>query len=81
MHVQTAQREERLAGVGVAAAPGDRLTDVVAGGDGNRRLYESLGVAHIVEGGQSMNPSTANIVDAIERAHRVGGRRCRTTAT
>ena len=70
MHVQTAEREERLAGVAVAAAPSDRLTDVVAvvAGLGNRRLYESLGAAHIVEGGQSMNPSTANIVDAIERA-------------
>jgi hypothetical protein len=70
MHVQTAQREERLAGIGVAATPSDRLTDVVAvvAGDGNRRLYEGLGAAHIVEGGQSMNPSTANIVDAIERA-------------
>jgi hypothetical protein len=70
MHVQTAEREARLSGVGVAAAPSDRLTDVVAvvAGDGNRRLYKSLGVAHIVEGGQSMNPSTANIVDAIERA-------------
>ena len=35
-------------------------------GSGNRRLYESLGVARIVEGGQSMNPSTADIVEAIE---------------
>ncbi len=35
-------------------------------GGGNRRLYESLGAANIVEGGQSMNPSTADIIDAVE---------------
>jgi dihydroxyacetone kinase-like predicted kinase len=35
-------------------------------GAGNRRLYESLGAARIVEGGQSMNPSAAEIVEAIE---------------
>jgi DAK2 domain fusion protein YloV len=69
MHTQTAEREERLAGSAVATH-NDRVTDVVAvvAGAGNRRLYETLGVAHLIEGGQSMNPSTANIVDAIERA-------------
>ena len=46
----------------------DAVSDVVAvvAGGGNRRLYESLGVARIVEGGQSMNPSTADILEAIE---------------
>jgi fatty acid kinase len=69
MHVQTTQREERLTAPAVAAMP-DRVSDVVAvvAGDGNRGLYESLGVTHVVDGGQSMNPSTADIVDAIERA-------------
>ncbi len=67
MHVQTTQREERL--TATAVADPDRVSDVVAvvAGDGNRRLYESLGVTHLVEGGQSMNPSTADIVAAIER--------------
>ena len=62
MHVQTVQRAERL------AASSDVVSDVVAvvAGGGNRRLYESLGVARIVEGGQSMNPSTADILEAIE---------------
>ena len=65
MHVQTAERAERL----TAAAPSSvAVSDVVAvvAGSGNRRLYESLGVARIVEGGQSMNPSTADILEAIE---------------
>jgi DAK2 domain fusion protein YloV len=40
----------------------------VATGDGIRRIFHSLGVQQIVGGGQSMNPSTADILDAIEAA-------------
>ena len=36
-------------------------------GDGIRRLLVSLGVQEIVAGGQSMNPSTAQILEAVER--------------
>ncbi len=39
----------------------------VAVGDGVRRLLTSLGVQAVVAGGQSMNPSTAQILDAVER--------------
>jgi hypothetical protein len=35
-------------------------------GDGVRRLLQSLGVHEIVAGGQSMNPSTAEILAAVE---------------
>ena len=35
-------------------------------GDGIRRIFRSLGVHHIVAGGQSMNPSTAQILEAVE---------------
>ena len=38
----------------------------VATGDGIRRIFYSLGVHHIVGGGQSMNPSTAQILEVIE---------------
>jgi uncharacterized protein len=66
MHVQTADRAERLTAAAVVSS--DAVSDVVAvvAGSGNRRLYESLGVARIVEGGQSMNPSAADILEAIE---------------
>ena len=37
-------------------------------GEGNRRLFESLGASRIVEGGQTMNPSTAELAAAIEAA-------------
>lgn len=36
-------------------------------GEGIRRLLLSVGVHEIVAGGQSMNPSTAQILDAVER--------------
>jgi hypothetical protein len=35
-------------------------------GEGVRRLLASLGVQHVVAGGQSMNPSTAQILEAVE---------------
>ena len=38
----------------------------VATGDGIRRIFHSLGVHQVVAGGQSMNPSTAQILEAIE---------------
>ena len=38
----------------------------VATGDGIRRIFYSLGVHHIVGGGQSMNPSTAQILEVID---------------
>jgi DAK2 domain fusion protein YloV len=64
MHRQTEARSRRL----LAAVPAAHESDVVAvvSGDGNRRLFESLGAAQIVEGGQSMNPSAADLVAAIE---------------
>jgi uncharacterized protein len=66
MQVQTAQREERLAVTDQAV---ERKTDVVAvvTGEGNRRLFESLGAAALVEGGETMNPSTEELLDGIER--------------
>lgn len=40
---------------------------VVATGEGIRRLFLSLGAQQIVTGGQSMNPSTAQLLEAVER--------------
>jgi DAK2 domain fusion protein YloV len=61
--------------VGSAAAQEEDLepppvTSVVAvaKGDGIGRIFHSLGVRHIVAGGQSMNPSTEQILAMIEAA-------------
>jgi len=69
MHRQTVEREARL---GRIAESGDEQPPletglvVVAPGDGNRRLFESQGATRVIAGGQTMNPSTADIVAAIE---------------
>ena len=41
----------------------------VSVGDGVNEIFKSLGVDHIIEGGQTMNPSTADILDAVERVN------------
>ena len=40
----------------------------VATGEGIRRIFYSLGVQGIVTGGQTMNPSTAQLLEAVEAA-------------
>jgi uncharacterized protein len=67
MHKQTEQRSERI----LDAVPDPDLTletgvVAVVPGEGNRRLFESYGAARVIEGGQTMNPSTADIVAAIQ---------------
>ncbi|MFD1018131.1 DAK2 domain-containing protein [Thalassobacillus hwangdonensis] len=41
----------------------------VAMGDGLKKLFESLGATVVIQGGQTMNPSTKDISNAIEEAH------------
>lgn len=41
---------------------------VVTAGDGLSNVFRSLGATAVVEGGQTMNPSTAQILEAIESA-------------
>lgn len=45
----------------------------VAVGEGVEAIFRSLGVAEIIQGGQTMNPSTQDLLEAIERcpAHQV----------
>ena len=68
MHVQTAAAGD--ARVAAAAGEPESRTAVVAvcAGAGNERLFRSLGAAVIVEGGQTMNPSTEQLAAAIEAA-------------
>jgi uncharacterized protein len=66
MHRQTKARERRL--LAAVPDPPPAATGVVAvvAGGGNRRLFESLGAMQIVEGGQTMNPSAAELLAAVE---------------
>jgi DAK2 domain fusion protein YloV len=38
----------------------------VSVGDGMDEIFKSLGVDHLIKGGQTMNPSTSDILDAVE---------------
>lgn len=70
MHEQTAAREERLTGSADLAEIPTLATAlvVVAPGRGTRRLFEELGATRVVEGGQTMNPSTGDIARAVAAA-------------
>jgi uncharacterized protein len=65
MHRQTEARERRLLAA-VPAAPNAADTVAVVAGEGNRRLFESLGATAIVEGGQTMNPAAEELVAAVD---------------
>ena len=41
----------------------------VSTGEGINEIFTSLGVDYIIEGGQTMNPSTADILDAVDRVN------------
>jgi hypothetical protein len=68
-----AQMEEREAPCGgsgqivpVVIQPGQIAVVAVSPGNGISRVFSSLGAAAIVEGGQTMNPSTQEILGAFE---------------
>ena len=46
--------------------PAETAVVAVVTGDGVGRIFRSLGVQRLVKGGQSMNPSTADLVEAVE---------------
>ncbi len=56
------------AGPSVEGAGPPATTGVVAvvSGDGIGRIFRSLGVHHLIVGGQTMNPATADLVKAVE---------------
>lgn len=41
----------------------------VAAGDGLRDIFQDLGADHVIEGGQTMNPSTEDILEAIAKVN------------
>ena len=63
------------AGMQPAAVPESEAPRKEAGfiavsvGDGVNEIFRSLGVDYIIEGGQTMNPSTADILDAVEKVN------------
>ncbi|CDQ40157.1 DAK2 domain-containing protein [Virgibacillus salexigens] len=68
-------REQHTALVGnkdksqVSTEKGNYAIVTVAMGKGLKELLESLGASVVIEGGQTMNPSTQDITDAIQQAN------------
>jgi hypothetical protein len=52
-----------------AEPPKDFGFIAVSAGDGINEIFKSLGVDYIIEGGQTMNPSTADILDAVDKVN------------
>lgn len=69
---------EKAAPVQAAEAPAQKKPDApakefgfiaVSSGEGMQEIFKSLGVDYIIEGGQTMNPSTADILEAVEKVN------------
>ena len=66
MQLQSAERTEKLAAEQEAERKPIGFV-AVAAGDGNAEILTSLGVDVVVSGGQTMNPSTKDLLDAVEK--------------
>jgi DAK2 domain fusion protein YloV len=70
MRLQSQERFERIAAEQAAEGPRKTIGFVaVASGEGLKRILESLGVDVVVSGGQTMNPSTAELLEAASRVN------------
>ena len=68
MQLQSADRTAKLASEQQADRK-DLGFVAVAAGEGNARILESLGVDVVVSGGQTMNPSTKDLLDAVNKVN------------
>ena len=66
---------------GSACPPVTCAVVAVASGDGLAELFGQLGVQGVVTGGQTLNPSTAELLDAVERSTPIRSWSCPTTRT
>ncbi len=69
MRRQTAERDRDLRALKAATPPKPLGFVAVAAGEGLAEILRSLGVDVVVSGGQSMNPSTADLVGAISQVN------------
>lgn len=76
MRRQTEARDAIIIQEGLAAQPLASLKPIgfvaVAAGPGLEEILRSLGIDEVVSGGQTMNPSTRDLVDAINRVPAAG---------
>ncbi len=64
------QKEEAAGGEAEAKQPRKDVGFIaVSVGEGINEIFKGLGVDHIIEGGQTMNPSTEDMLNAIDRVN------------
>lgn len=66
-HDAQVQKEEAIQAA--PSAPKDFALTAVVAGDGLADIFKSQGVDYVISGGQTMNPSTEDIVKAIEQVN------------
>lgn len=67
-----AEKQKENAASEVQAVPAEKKAVgfvAVSIGEGMNEIFKGLGVDYIIEGGQTMNPSTADMLDAIEKVN------------
>ncbi|MBR3690962.1 MAG: DAK2 domain-containing protein, partial [Eggerthellaceae bacterium] len=69
MQLQSAERTEMLASEQEQTEHKALGFVAVAAGEGNAEILKSLGVDVVVSGGQTMNPSTKDLLDAVEKVN------------
>lgn len=78
MRLEHQEKLFKMSGQQTEAAPKEQETEApkkdvgfiaVSVGEGINEIFKGLGVDYIIEGGQTMNPSTADMLDAIEKVN------------
>lgn len=69
MQLQSEERTEKLAAEAAETEHKALGFVAVAAGEGNAEILRSLGVDVVVSGGQTMNPSTKDLLDAVEKVN------------
>lgn len=71
MDLQSVERNEKLVAEQEQQATQRKALGLVAvaAGEGNAKILQSLGVDVVVSGGQTMNPSTADLLEAVAQAN------------
>ncbi|MCR2049800.1 DAK2 domain-containing protein [Acetatifactor muris] len=60
---------EKASGTAAELPPKEFGFIAVSVGEGMNEIFRSLGVDYIIEGGQTMNPSTADILEAVDKVN------------
>ena len=69
-HEKVIKEAEKMAAQQAAAEPEKEVGFIcVSAGDGQGEIFKELGADYLIEGGQTMNPSTEDVLQAIERVN------------